>query len=110
MQIHKIEAVDMVVGVKGPFEAGTLISMRRYHLFMLRLGIPAYIVPKVDTANANLMQICIVWVAVLPYVNFFKSVEDREQVVCLVSHQIMIFAIAACHFHFMLMREHSNLL
>ena len=109
MDVHEVEAVDVVVAVEGAREAGGLILMRFDHPLVLGLGVPANVVAKIYPTHADAAKVGIVWIAVLPDVGFLESVEDREQVVGFTAHQIVVLAVATGHFHFVLVREHPDL-
>ena len=67
--------------------------MGRNHQFVLGLRVPMYVIAKVDAPNADLMQVRVIRVAILPNVRFLKCFEDREQIVSFVAHQVIVLAV-----------------
>ncbi len=110
MQVHVVETVDEIVTVEGSSEARRSIAGIADHLLVLHFRIPAHVVAEIDAEDADVVQVAIIGVAILPDVILGKCVEVREHVVCFETHQVVVLAITPGHLHFVFVGEHPHLL
>ena len=102
MQIHIIKTINIVITVKGSTKCRGTIVIFLHHLLMLSLGVPTHIIAQVNTAHTDSVEVVIIGIAILPYILFIQSIENRHQIVGLVPHQVMVLPIPPSHFNLVL--------
>ena len=110
MNVRVIEAIDVVVSVKGPRLFGGFVVVKSDHLLVLGLRVPANEVSQIDPPHAHALELTVVWIDKRPHILGRDAVEIVDQILGFESHQVVLLAILAGHLDLVRMREHPHLI